>query len=167
MNSKYEENVYTFTVFLRQALVMQPRLALNSQYFFLSLSTQTPDVRYHAWSDFTNFLKVVSKKLFQRKAESLPVQWTFKNLFFRDSIFFITQKELVCHYHKSHLKSTTITVFGILDWVCHESCNLSDTTFLRGTMIFKKTKPGLTEMLKILILNVNYIISKMLAIIYL
>lgn len=54
--------------------------------------------------------------------------------------FFITQKDLICHYHKSHLKSTTTTVFGILDWVCHESCNLSDTTFLRGTMMSKKTK---------------------------
>lgn len=105
------------------------------------LLSQTPDVRDHAWPHFTNFLKVVSKKLFQRKADNLPVQQTFQSLLFHDSIFFlITQKDLVCHYHKSHLKSTTTTVFGILDWVCHESCNLSDTTFLRGTMMFKKTK---------------------------
>lgn len=123
-------------------------------------STQTPDVRYHVWSDFTNFLKVVSKKLFKRKAESLPVQRTFQKPAFSWFYFLIAQKGLVRHYHKSHLKSTTTTtttVFGILDWVCHESCNLSDTTFVRGTMMFKKTKPGLAEMLRNLTININYI----------
>lgn len=57
------------------------------------LLSQTPDVREHAWPHFTNFLKVGSKKLFQRKADNLPVQQTFQSLLFHDSIFFLSLKK--------------------------------------------------------------------------